>query len=517
VSQPPAGQRGSYSRGLGYGALSFVAMAILGVVSSVVIARVYGVQVVGEFALASAPAMALWFLSTVKEQTAMVRELTRLPPRAPRVTGLFVAVFTFSMALTLLVAIVLGVGAYFVLRGPIGRPDLFLPAVVSLAGYSLVTNVGWNVDGVFAAFVAGRELFWIRLHETVAFPVLAIAIGVAYPSVWGLIAATYGAPVTATIHRAITVRRYMRYRVARDEIRAGFRILPELLRFAVRMAPGTVLDGTTTQTATWTLGVMSTVPVVGAFNRAQVLVGRFQDLNMKITEMLFPTLVARRGEGDDAGFNHAFWETLRYAFVFMAMLWAVGGGGAEAVMSLFGEGFVTASGAFAILLGLPALNCGALIQTHALYAVDRPGVPSWVALARLICTVAVTIPATLVFGIEGPAVGLLSGAVLDVTLKHWIVRGYVSTLSSDHWSRREMLALVIACASGWVTAAAASARLPQPIGLPVVLLAGAAAYWAAFWAAGGVNRRDRLRVRTLAQKMAPTMAERIFARGDGAR
>jgi hypothetical protein len=78
-----------------------------------------------------------------------------------------------------------------------------------------------------------------------------------------------------------------------------------------------------------------------------------------------------------------------------------------------------------------------------------------------------------------------------------------------------MLALVIACASGWGTATAASTRLPQPTGLPVVLLAGAAAYWAAFWAAGGVNRRDRLRVRTLARRMAPTMAERIFARGDG--
>src|SRR3954468_18362095 len=79
----------SYSKSVGYSALSFGSIALIGVVSSIVTARIYGVNVVGQYALAFAPAGALWFLSTVKEQVALVREITALPPRAPRVTGLF--------------------------------------------------------------------------------------------------------------------------------------------------------------------------------------------------------------------------------------------------------------------------------------------------------------------------------------------------------------------------------------------------------------------------------------------
>src|SRR3954454_3306726 len=151
------GAEQSYSRSLSYGALSFGAIAVLGLASSIVTARIYGVNVVGRFALAFAPASALWFLSTVKEQAALVRELTTLPRRAPRVTGLFYAVFAFSMALTIGVALIVGVGMWFVYHGPVDHPGIFVPALACLLGYTFITNVGWNYDGVFSAFLAGRQ------------------------------------------------------------------------------------------------------------------------------------------------------------------------------------------------------------------------------------------------------------------------------------------------------------------------------------------------------------------------
>ena len=75
--------------------------AVLSLVTAVVTARIYGIQVMGEFALAFAPTGIVWVLSSVREQPALVRALAPLAPRDPRATGLFAAVFGFSFVLTL--------------------------------------------------------------------------------------------------------------------------------------------------------------------------------------------------------------------------------------------------------------------------------------------------------------------------------------------------------------------------------------------------------------------------------
>jgi hypothetical protein len=85
-------------------------------------------------------------------------------------------------------------------------PELVTPAFVSLAGYAIVTNTAWNFDAIFSAFVAGRQLFWVRLHETLSFLAIAIAIGLSWRSVWGLVIATIGGSLTALVHRLVVVR-----------------------------------------------------------------------------------------------------------------------------------------------------------------------------------------------------------------------------------------------------------------------------------------------------------------------
>src|SRR5919199_1756195 len=237
-SRQRVGRRGSLTAGLGYGGLSFASNAVLAVVSSIVIARLYGIQVVGEFALVSAPTAALWHLSTAREQIAFVREIASLEPRAPRITGLFWAVFAFSSALTLVVA-GLAVGAVELLyRGPVHHPELIAPAVASLGAYVVVSNTIWNIDMVFSAFRAGRELNAVRLHQALAFVGL-VAIGASVEtSVWTLVAATVLSQTTSLVHRVVLLTRYMSRTVRRAELRAGFRELPGFIRFGAKVVPG---------------------------------------------------------------------------------------------------------------------------------------------------------------------------------------------------------------------------------------------------------------------------------------
>ena len=86
-------ERGSFGAGLSLGGLSFLVTLAVGLVSSIVIARIYGVRIVGEFALASAPMLAAWSLSNLRQGPALVRVLSTEPARSAAVTGLFASVF----------------------------------------------------------------------------------------------------------------------------------------------------------------------------------------------------------------------------------------------------------------------------------------------------------------------------------------------------------------------------------------------------------------------------------------
>ena len=156
---------------------------------------------------------------------------------------------TFSSVLTLLVSAVAVVAVVVIFNGPLDQPDLVWPAIANLAAYALVANVGWNLDSIFSAFVAGRMLFWIRLHQAVANLILGVAFGLALDSVWALVLAVSLSQFTSLIHRFVAVRRIMRLRTDRETVRAGFATLPAILRFGVRAAPGRSSKGSRTSWA----------------------------------------------------------------------------------------------------------------------------------------------------------------------------------------------------------------------------------------------------------------------------
>ncbi|HSZ05254.1 MAG TPA: oligosaccharide flippase family protein [Solirubrobacteraceae bacterium] len=474
--------------------LSFLAMTLISVVSAVVTSRLYGVHIIGQFALVSAPVLALWVLSTAKEQSALIREITVLPPRHPRVTQLFAAVFTFSSGLTVAMSILGAIVSWLVFRGPLHDPDLVDPVFVSLAGYAIITNTGWNIDSIFSAFVAGRQLFWVRLHETLSFLLLAMLVGLVWHSVWGLVVATIGGSLTALLHRMVLVRHFVRVRVDIVEYLEGLRVLPSLLRFGLKITPGGIAQGISQQAGIWAIGLVSSVGLVGAYSRAETLPGRLQQVNFRIVEVLYPTLVARRATGDGDGFDRALIDTIRYALVGMLLIAALCGGAAKSILDIFGPGFSRAAPALELLAAYPALATVTVAQTQAFYAINRPGLTSVIAVARLAVTITLTVVLTPRVGITGPAIALLAGYAAQVT---WGTIALVPALSKPlHtiWPRREGLALVASYLVGLEAATVAERVLPGITGLPLSLLAGTAAYVSVAIVCGAVNARDRDRL-----------------------
>jgi O-antigen/teichoic acid export membrane protein len=487
------GARGTYSAGAGYGALSFVVIAMVTVLSSIATARLYGVAVIGQFALVIASVNVVWLLSSVGEGPAVVRTLAVLEPCAPRGTALFIAVLAFSSALTLAVAGLALPVIYAVFNGPIAHPSLFLPAAVTLGGYVLLTNPCLNLDLIFSAFRAGRALFWIRLHQAVAFLAFAVALSFAFDGVWGLVVATLGASASALIHRVVAVRAFMAFRVARSELREGMRALPALIRFGLKITPGALANGAYTELGTWVLGITGSVAALGAYARAWMVASRLLEVNWRISEMLFPTLVARRVDGDQAGFDRAFVDTLRYCAAALLLPAAVGGGAASSIMALYGAGFDRAAPALAVLLLVPAAVTLASVQKHVLLAVDRPWTTSALAGAKLVVAGALTVALTARWGMTGTAVGLVAGALTEVAGMALVTNRHLSEPMRVLWPARQGAAILVAYAAGFAAARGVVAVLPGVAGLIPALGAGTLVYAVAFVAAGGVNERDRHR------------------------
>jgi O-antigen/teichoic acid export membrane protein len=494
--------RASYSEGFAFGMLSMGSMAFLGLVTTILIGRLYGIEVVGQFALAYAPTGVVWFLSSVREQPALVKRLTPLAARDPLVTGLFAAVMAFSAGLTVIVAALVMLVSSLVLKGPIGTPEVIGPAIQMLAFYVVVTNTGWNVESVLSSFRAGRQLFWIRLHQSLMYLVLAIVFAALTDSVWGIVWATNLSSLTSVVHRFWCLRRWMRWRVPRATLVEGFRALPGLLAFGIKMTPGFVANGVSAQAGTWILGVATSVPAVGAYNRAQMLGQRLVSTNSAITQMVFPTLVERRDSGDRHGFDVALVDALRYVALIMLLPAAAGGGAAQGVMALFGPGFDQARDALALTLLLPALVTMSNLQSHALFAVERPITSTLVNLARMVVTVIASIIFVALMGLTGAAVGLIIGCVVDILLKALVMRRHLTTPMLELWPPAKIIGLCAAYAAGFLAAHATYVGLHGGfVALAAALAAGSGAYLLAVAASGTIDKRDRERASRLRDRL----------------
>ena len=463
--------RGSFRQGFGFGLIGFGASAVI--------------------ALAYAPTGAAWFLSSIREAPVLIKRLAPYEPRDPAVTGLFLAVFTFSTALT---AAVVGIGAlaaYFLFEGPIDHPELFLPAVVNLLGYLVIVNPAWNLDTIFAAFRAGRDLFYVRLHQAVAFLALTIALRPVTATVWALIAALYGSWLTSLLHRLIVTPKWMRLTTSREAIRAGFGHLRPIVTFGLKLAPGSMAYGLSHEVGIWILGIRGSVGQVGAYSRAWMLAGRLLEFNYRLTEMLLPTLAERQLADDRAGFDRALVDSMRYLALALALPAAVGAGAATGIMQVFGEGFDQAAPALAFLLVVPLMTTLSQIQVTALIALDRPVITTVLGMVRLGVTIAASALLGHLLGITGVALGLLAAATVQLALQSRVTHRHLHEPVRKLWPLRSVAALAVAYGLGFGVARGIDELADGIPGTIAALAAGSLAYAAAALLLGAVLPRDR--------------------------
>jgi O-antigen/teichoic acid export membrane protein len=284
-------------------------------------------------------------------------------------------------------------------------------------------------------------------------------------------------------------------------IREGFRELPEILRFGVRIAPGGVATGLSDESATWSLGMVGTLSSVGAFSRAWLLARRFVDVTTRLMEMLFPTLVEHHDARRPAEFERTLVESMRYATSGLLLPASVGGGAAAAIMEIFGPGFREGATALALLLLVPVANVLCAIQDHALYAIGRPTRATVIQIARFFVTAGGCALGATTWGIDGAAAGLFAGYAVHFVLSTASVRPHLYGRWSTWWSARERVGLLAGYAAGFSSATALSHAFSGPTALVITLPLGSLVYLGVVAVVGGVNERDRRLLRQLRHRL----------------
>lgn len=498
----PQPARASFGTGLGFGGISFLITALVSAASSVVIARIYGVTTVGEFALVTAPTLAAWSLSNLRQGPALVRVLSTQPVRAPAVTGLFLAVLAVSFALTAAVVAILAGASVLVFRGPLDRPDLLAPALGMLGQFLLFGNPGWNLENVFSAFRAGRSLFWIRLAEGLVLLAAAVLVSTVSEDVWALVVATAVTAAFTLAQRAWMVRRWMAPRTSRRALREGFARVPEIMRFGLKLAPGNLAEGVSYDAPIWVLGFSMPAAAVGAYSRAWQTTSRLFTFGYRINEMLLPTLVERTASGDRDAFDRALLDTLRYAALALLLVGAAAGGAADGVMKIFGPGFEAGGDALAVLLVTPALTVMGSIEAQAQYALDRPWTSTVNAVIGMVAKVVGVIALTAPFGLVGAALGFAAGTLLQFGLQSLDLARHLRGRVRRWLPLRQVAGIVVAYAAGFAAARAIDQALAEPAGVVVALAVGCIVFALAYAVVAGRLDRDRARLAQLRGRSA---------------
>jgi O-antigen/teichoic acid export membrane protein len=486
----PSG-RPSVKEGFGFAATSFAVNVVVGMLSALLTARVYGVHVIGQYAIATAPWLTTIQFSSVAEQVPLTRRVSLLPAHHRMVAGLFLPILLFSLGLTFVAGIPIMLLSAAAMHGPMNQPGLVLPALTIVVAYCFFDNTSWNIDAVLSGFRAGRELFYARLAFVGGFLVFAVAFSFVDTSIWALTFATVASFVVSLGVRLVLLRRFASFFPDRASLREGFRELPDMLRFAVRIVGGRIAGGLNSQADTWILGSMVSVALVGAYSRASGLAVRMNDAGYRVNEILFPTLTERYESGDRPGFERILLSSQRLTAIPLAVAAGAGGGAAAGILGMFGPGFARGAGALAFLLVAYSLTVICMIQGGGLLAAGRPGWSTWVAVARLVVSVGLMVPFAHLFGATGVGAALFVGCVVVAVQAAWYLRRAALSPASTGAQLRTVVVVALVYAAAFAAARVVDLALPGVLGAAIAVAVGCVAALPVALLPGGVTPTER--------------------------
>jgi O-antigen/teichoic acid export membrane protein len=404
-------------RGIKFSAYETVTSFVLGLASAVLTARVFGPAVIGAFALASALTGSFQVISNVREQSGLVRELTRYEPRTGQASALTWVTLAFSSVLTAVLLVPFVFLAIALLRGTFDRPELVAPFLVLCASYLLIDNTSFNVGAPLVAYRDARAVWFARtamVVTTIAAAGLCGALG--FRSVWGLVACTLAASAIGLAVRVWAVGRLTGLTARRADLRRAKARLRAIIWFGARASPLNYAEMAAEYADTAILAAHVPLAGLGAYNRAYGLYKRIGTIPLSLSRLYFPTQCALWASRDLEGMAQTYRLTTRYLvlLVLPGATWVAVS--ATGIMALFGPGFVPGATALGILAFTVVFDAYGRTAGGILSASNQPGRVSLIGTVNGVANVVLCLALIPQIGLVGAALANLAGWVLGAGL-----------------------------------------------------------------------------------------------------
>jgi O-antigen/teichoic acid export membrane protein len=460
-------EQARFALGLRYSAYDAVSSAVLGLISAVVTARVFGAEVVGALALVTVLTGALHLISNVQELGGLVRELTRHAPGTPEPRALMWVTLAFSAVLTTAILVPFGALAVWLIHDVFGRPELLWAFAALAASYVLLDNSSANVEAPLAAYRDGRSIWLTHVAVSVAMTLAALACAVfGADDLTGLVACTIAASAVGLAVRVRATRRLIGLRTSRRDIARVLGRMRSVLSFGIRAAPINVTVATIGYADTAVLGAHEPLDAIGAYNRAYGLYVRLGQIPVSLSRLYFPTMSSLHHRGDVAGMARLHRLATRYLLLALAPLATWLAACAPQVLAVFGPGFEQGATALGVLVFVAVLDCVGRPAGGTLWAADRPGVVSIVYACVAAVNVVLCVLLVPDHGLTGAAVANLAG---------WLVAAVALPLLAAPEVARPRLAMFDA---GYLARLAAACGVVAAVAVPLRSLDGALAWQA---------------------------------------
>jgi O-antigen/teichoic acid export membrane protein len=417
VADVEPSEQEQYARGLRYSAYDTGSSLVLGLASAVITARVFGVEVIGAFALATLLTGSLHLVSNVREQGGLVRELTRHRRGTPEPRALTWATLALSFVITTVVLVPFAVLAVWLLSDVFDRPELVLPFAVLTVGYVLLDNTSSNLDAPLVAYRDGRSLWFSRMAMSIATIVGATVCAViGEHRIGGLVACTLLSSAAGLAMRTLAMRQLIGLRAGRRELAWARGQLRTIVSFGLRAAPVNFTEAAIGYADTAILGATASLPAIGAYNRAYGLYQRAASVPISLSRLYFPTMSALHHRGDRAAMARVHRVSTRYLALLLAPAATWLAASAPAVLAVFGPGFDEAATALAILAAVVVIDCWSRPAGGVLWAADRPGIVSLVYGGVALLNVGLCLLLIPSHGHTGAALANLGGWLLSAAV-----------------------------------------------------------------------------------------------------
>jgi len=416
-------ESGRYARGVYYSFVNYMLTILLGMATSILMARIFKAEIIGKLALISFLAAISIQLSNFGLGTGLVREISRYWDQKEKAFSLLVSVtlLTFLIRLAIIIPCVM-LGRYL-LQNVYDQPDLLGPFLVFFLFWITLDGLSIGINATYKAYQEMKFPALVTLFSKMTHLLLILSLSFLLGvSIITAAIISISVLVVTQILNIGYLKKVIIFQISPASFKWAFHRLRSIISFGLRffIVPFNELIIEYTDTAM--IGYFLTMGLLGCYSQTYRLFKLFFVIPVLVGGMLFPTLSRFYYQDDKKAILKYYAYSVRYTLLLIVPITVIIVVFSKEILLVFGREFQIASQALSILaIGLVFQTIGSLSGS----VISSMNKPQYILLLTLLGAITnATLNLSLI-----PRLGIAGAAIASTTGYGVMALGAVYTMS----------------------------------------------------------------------------------------